>query len=55
MCAVCIVAIGLAEAFMPDSAGGQQGIVVSYRVFGTLLVLESAFLGWAYGQVKRMV
>jgi hypothetical protein len=54
LCALCVVAIGVGEALMPDNAGGQKGIVVFYRVFGTLLVLESAFLGWAYGHVKGM-
>ena len=54
MCILCLGAIGVAEAFMPDNAGGQKGIVVFYRVFGTLLVLESAYLGWAYGHAKRM-
>ena len=55
MCVLCIVAIGVAETLMPDNVGGQKGVVVFYRVFGTLLVLESAFLGWAYGHVKRTV
>jgi len=54
MCLLCIFAIGVAEVFMPDNAGGQKGIVAVYRVFGALLVLEGAFLGWAYGHVKRM-
>ena len=54
MAALCIVAIGVAEAFMRDTGGGQKGIIVFYRVFGALLVLESVLAGWAYGHVKRM-
>jgi hypothetical protein len=54
MCAMSISAIIAAEAFMPDNAGGQQGITIFYRVFGTLLVIESALVGWALGQAHRM-
>lgn len=55
MCVPCIMAVAAAEAFMPDNAGGEKGIVTFYRVFGTLLIIESAFVGWAYGHVKRTV
>ena len=54
MCVLCTVAIVVAEALMPDNAGGHEGVIIFYRVFGTLLVLESAFMGWAYGHVKCM-
>jgi hypothetical protein len=53
-CVLCIIAIGAAEVSMPDNAGGRKGVVIFYRVFGALLVLESALVGWAYGHGKRM-
>ncbi|MFO0899738.1 MAG: hypothetical protein U0836_20100 [Pirellulales bacterium] len=51
MCALCLAAIIVAEAFMPDNLAGQRAVVTFYRWFG------AGFIGWggvvAWGLVRR--
>jgi hypothetical protein len=40
MCVLCVLAIGVAEAFMPDNVHGRQGVITFYRWFG------ASFAAW---------
>jgi hypothetical protein len=54
MCAVCVSAICVAEAFMPANVHGRNGVLTFYRWFGAGFAYWAVVAAWAFSQRQSM-
>ncbi len=54
MCTMCVSAICVAEAFMPENVHGHKAVITFYRWFGAGLVCWGAVVAWAYGRRRSI-